>query len=54
MNQLDKLLKLMLELEKRIEQIEKLQAIDDIRIKNIVEMLRDCLHESFGKIEGLM
>ena len=38
------------ELEKRIEQIEKLQVLDDIRLKNIV----DCLREGFGKIEELM
>ena len=50
MTQLDELLKVVLELEKRIEQIEKLQVLDDIRLKNIV----DCLREGFGKIEGLM
>ena len=49
MTQLDELLKVVLELEKRIEHLEKVAITDNRRILTIVDAVKE-----FGKIEGLM
>ena len=50
MNQLDELLKLMLELEKRIEFLENNLSHEEGRLSDMIRGLKEC----FGKVEGLM